>query len=283
VNSQVYIEKREAILETLIEKLPAQEQFIAAWLTGSYASQQQDRLSDIDLTVVVADEYCSELCTRPWMKGAQTTPERAAVFSLFGKLAFLHENHHNAPTSGTFTFVAYAKSGILVDWILRPLSGASRPADSRLLFDRAGIPVHAPVEPESQQQRASQASEMVAFFWMMVAVTVKYVHRGDGVFVNTWLKELTGLVHAVERLLAGQVWAYQHGSTTALKITPAEQLEALRQLCAHMQRLMPAVAESGGYVAEAPMTVIEMLMDLAQENSASDEGDIVLTPDSEEI
>jgi hypothetical protein len=267
---EAYTQQRDTFLQSLVERLSVDDRFVAAWLTGSFAKGQQDALSDIDLTLVVADKHCQALCERPWMVSAQTTQERLALFSLFGQPSFLHENNHNAPQGGTFTFVAYAESAILVDWVLRPQKDALRPESSRLLFDKAGLPIQPPTQPETYEQRAEKASEIVAFFWMMAAVTVKYIRRGDMVFVTTWLEELTKLVYEVERRINGQGWEYKRGSSSELKVTPQEQLEAIQQLCTRMEKLMPEVARLGGYVAESPLSTIEILIGLLDPPMSAD-------------
>jgi hypothetical protein len=262
---QTYSDHRELFLRAIVEKLSTDERFVAAWLTGSFASEEQDAMSDIDITLVVTDEHCQALCARPKMVSAQTTKERSELFCLFGKPAILHENNHNAPQGGTFTFVAYDPNGIMVDWILRPLMGAQRPEDARLLFDKVSIPIEPASEDVSQEQRAEEASEIMAFFWMMTAVTVKYIYRGDSVFVNTGLEELAKLVSEVERRIRGQAWQYKRGSYTELKVTPEEQITVIRQLCEQMENLKQEVKRQGGYVPESPMNTIETLVKIVQE------------------
>jgi hypothetical protein len=263
-------QQRKAFLQNLIERLSPDDRFAAAWLTGSYARQEVDALSDIDLTLVVSDEHCQTLCARPWWVSAQTTQEREALFRLFGQPAILHENNHNAPEGGTFTHVTYAPSGLMVDWILRPLSLARRPANAILLWDKAGIPIQPSPEPESQEQRAREASERVAFFWMMAAVTVKYIRRGDGVFANTWLEELAKMVRETERLVKGQAPQHKRGSFTVLKAAPEDQIKAVRRACEQIEKWMPEVKAMGGFVRDSPMPVIERLIGTAQEKLAGE-------------
>lgn len=262
---QTYINQRELFLQMLVEVLSVDDRFIAAWLTGSFAKGEQDALSDIDITLVVDDQHCETLCARPKMVSAQTTNERHRLFSLFGQPALLHENHYNAPAGGTFTFVAYDQNAVMVDWVLRPLTGTQRPDGVRLLFDKVNIPVQPPPEPESQQQRADEASETMAFFWMMAAVTVKYIARRDGVFVNTWLEALSKMVSDVERHIKGQGWHYKRGSQTELSITPDDQIAAIRQLCGQMEGLAQEVEKLGGYAPQSSMTTIEILISIVEE------------------
>jgi hypothetical protein len=204
---------------------------------------------------------------RPKMRSAQTSKERYELFSQFGQPAFIHENNHNVPEGGTFTFVAYKQSAIMVDWVLRPLSGAQRPEKVLVLFDRVKILVQSPAKPESQEQRAQEASEIMAFFWMMAAITVKHIYREDDVFVNSQLEELAKLVTEVERRTKGLAWQYKRGSKTKSRITTAEQISAIRQLCKKMENLNTKVAGLGGYVAESPMTTIEALIRVVQEKA----------------
>jgi hypothetical protein len=266
-SNEIYVKQRESFLQTIIEKLSSDKRFVAAWLTGSFAKGEQDALSDIDITLVVTDEHCQSLCTRPKMVSSQTSKERHQLFSMFGNPALLHENNNNAPDGGTFTFITYDQNAIMVDWILRPLTGAQRPEGARLLFDKVNIPVQSPPQIESQKQRVDEASEIMAFFWMMAAVTVKYIYRGDDVFVNTWLEELAKLVSEVERRIKGRAWQYQRGSHTELRSTPGEQIAAIRQLCEQMENLKQEVAGLGGYVSESPLTTVEVLIRIAQEKA----------------
>ena len=265
LNSETYIKNREMFLQNLTDRLSSDERFIAAWFTGSFAREEQDTLSDVDITLVVADEYCQILCAQPEMVSAQTTKERNDLFGLFGRPAFVHENNHNAPKGGTFTFVAYDQNAVMVDWILRPLTDAQRPQGAKLLFEKAAIPIQPPSEPESQESSASEAAERMAFFWMMTAITVKYISRRDDIFVNSWLEILAELVSEVERMINGRAWQYQRGSRTKLTITPDEQITAIRHLCKQMDDLKEGVVRLGGYASEAPMSTIETLISVAQE------------------
>jgi len=210
----------------------------------------------------VAEPYAAMLCAHAQPVSAQTTPERLALFSQFGTPVMLHENHYNAPEGGSFTFVMYAESNVMVDWILMPQANAERPASSVLLFDKVGIPLAPTPQPETLAQRAESASERVAFFWMMMAITTKYILRDDSVFAAQWLEQLHEIVAEVERLLAGHVFEYHRGSLSALAPTHAEQIQAIRHLARQMEALMTKVAEMGGYVGPSPLSAIEQLIQL---------------------
>ena len=112
---EAYRDRREHLLAEITTKLTADEHFIAGWLTGSYSRSENDKVSDLDLTLVVSDNFSKSLCTRQEQVSHKTTEERLVLFSQFGTPALIHENNNNAPEDGTFTFVLYADSAIMVD------------------------------------------------------------------------------------------------------------------------------------------------------------------------
>jgi hypothetical protein len=133
-----------------------------------------------------------------------------------------------------------------------------------LLWDKGGIPVGLPAKPDPIEKRIDDASEMIAFFWMMMAITVKYIIRGDGVFVNTWLEELNKLVYEVERRITEEAWRYRRGSFSVLESAPAGQVRAIRRFGERMVELMPEVSRLGDYVPAMPMATIDLLINMAK-------------------
>jgi predicted nucleotidyltransferase len=264
-----YGEKRDALLIKIAETLSKDERFVAGWLTGSLSRNDADSFSDIDLRLVVSDEHSRRLCTRLEQVSAQTSPDRYTFFSQFGTPALIHENNNNAPEGGTFTFVLYADSAIMVDWVLMPRARATRPLDSRLLFDKVGIPPAAPPEPEDVEQSKKSVAEMWAFFWMMTAITIKYAVRDDGVFVTQWTEHLHTLVYEIERRLNREPWKYQRGSRSQFQPTRKKQLESIRGLCDRMLELKSKVSSFTGSEPLTPISEIHYLLLLAH-NGASD-------------
>ncbi len=258
-----YALSRENLQAEITQKLSADPRFVAAWLTGSVGRGEADEVSDLDVTVVVGDAYCEVMCARPWEVSSRTTPERLALFSWFGQPVVIHENNHNAPQDGSFTFVLYDKSALMVDWIVRPQVTAQRSAQSRVLFDHVGISLLLSNSSPTLAQRQEMISERIAFFWMMVAVTCKYAIRRDGVFVQCWLENLAGVLREVEQLLVGQVAAYQRGSLTWADATSKGQLQAIRFLSERMLVLMREAEMLGAQVSVSPMVAIERLLGMA--------------------
>lgn len=269
-NLEAYRQSREVLLTSIITELSSDERCTAAWLTGSYARNDADGLSDLDIAVVIAEPYSEILCNRQEQVSPETTPERLALFSKFGMPALIHENNNNAPEGGTFTFVLYSASALMVDWTLLPQKNAERPLQSLLLFEKANIPVARPPEPDPLEASQKFVAEHWAFFWMMAAVTAKYIARGDGVFVTRWLENLHGLVEEIERHLIGKPSEHIRGSLSHLQPTREMQTEALRSLCLTMQALAPQIERFSGTMLAPPSAEVETLLALVDDDNARD-------------
>jgi len=252
---------RQRFIDSLVETLSADECYVAAWLDGSIARGDDDALSDVDLRIVVSDAAAVTLCARPWDIAGYTTPERLALFGRFGQPALIHENQHNASPGESFTCVIYA-SLLTVDWVLIPQAVAARQPDTRLLFDKVGIPLQPPAPPLSETQRAERSSERVAFFWMMVSIVVKYLLRDDAVRVHHLLAGLEPLVREVRTLATGAPVPYTTKSSFRLAATVEEQVAVVHNMCATVLALSPAIVALGGYVPDDPMAMIDGLLSL---------------------
>ena len=267
-NLEAYSQSREVLLTSIITELPGDERCVAAWLTGSYARNDADEVSDLDITVVIGEPHSKVLCARQEQVSNKTTPERLTLFSKFGQPAAIHENNNNAPEGGTFTFVLYSASALMVDWTLLPQKHAKRPFLSLLLLDKANVPVSPPPEPEELEQRKKAVAEKWAFFWMMTAVTAKYIIRQDGVFVTRWLEILGRIVEEIERQLQGEPSEYIRGSLSQLQPTHEKQIESIRSLCRTMQALASRIEQFSGTTLSPPLEEIETLLTLAGEENA---------------
>lgn len=258
-----YRQQRDLLITRIAETLSKDDRFSAAWLTGSYGKSKEDDFSDIDLNLVITDLHSETLCQRIEQVSANTSPERYALFSLFGTPALIHENNNNAPAGGTFTFVMYAASALMVDWVLTPQSNAIRPFQSRLLFEKIVIPVSDPPEFDDPERSKQSVAENWAFFWMMTAVTIKYIHRDDSVFVTEWIEHLHNLVYEIDRRLNREPWQYQLGSRSRLQPTREKQIESIRELCNRVLELKPKVTEFIGTEPVTPQAEIETLLSFA--------------------
>jgi hypothetical protein len=158
----------------------------------------------------------------------------------------------------------------MVDWTLRPHTNVERPFQSLILFDKANIPVSRAPEPDELEQSKKSVTEIWAFFWMMTAITIKYVIRHDDVFVTRWLEVLHGLIEEVERQLHREPQQYKRGSLSTLQPTRNAQIESLRALYGKMESLAPQIEHFSGAVLARPAQEIETLLSLAEEDHARD-------------
>jgi hypothetical protein len=252
-----YVQAREALLAHIATTLQQDRRFIAAWLAGSHARGQQQWFSDLDLHVVVAEEYSETLCAQPWPVGAKTTPERLALFTQFGKPAVIYEVHANNLVGGTFTYVLYQESAINVDWMLIPKSRAHLEHPALLLFSRAELPQSPTEEPPSREECAERASLQVGFFWMIAATNAQNLLHGDLVQYHTLLRWLEESIRETRAALRGEHTSFTKAARIKLNCTREEQVATLRSLCDEMQSLMPQVIALGGYAPAAPRSVIE--------------------------
>lgn len=257
-----YQQARQWLLDRIVAATRADDRFLAGWLTGSFARGQADSVSDLDLTLVVVDGQRDALCARPWMVGAGTNTRRLTFFQQFGQPAVIHENQHNAPDGGSFTFVLYAGSALMVDFVFVPLSNAKRPHHAQLLFAKAEIPEEPVPARPTVPSRSAAASERVSFFWMMAAITAKYRARGDAVYFHQLLDTIYKVADEIEQLVSGELAGFQRGSRAPLTASPEAQAQALRQVCQRVLALMPVVERLGGHVPPAPMEAVEVLLAL---------------------
>lgn len=253
---------RESLLTKIIETFSNDDRFVAGWLTGSLSRNLADEFSDIDINLVVATENSAVLCNRLEQVSGQTSSERLSLFSQFGKIVLIHENNYNAPEGGSFTFTLYAESAISVDWVLISQDKAKRPAGSKLLFDKVGISVLPSPEPESIEENKKAVAERWAFFWMMTSITVKYLKREDGVFVNYWLENLHSILQDIERRVDGKPWEYTRDSLSKLQPTQEKQVESIKELTEQALRLNPKVATFIGFEPATPIQEIERILSL---------------------
>lgn len=263
MNLTAFQKGREMLLATITKGLLQDERVVAAWLLGSHARDESDAVSDIDLSVAIADAHSQTLCRREEIVTARPAAERLALFSQFGEPVNVHENNHNAPPGGTFTSILYWPA-YMIDWMLVPCSQAQRPDTSLLLFERVPIPLRQPPAPPEPGRFAIQVAEQVAFFWMMSAVVAKYLVRGELGFARCRLDELWALVRYVECSLNGREYVHHRGLNLSWSVFPTweEVRDVLVSLGDKMEGHMATAATMGIALQPAPKGAIEALLEL---------------------
>ena len=263
-----YAHNRDALFSTILTFLQADERFVAAWLTGSFGRGTEDNLSDFDLRVVVADAYSSTLCScGPNATTAISSKERLALYRQFGEPLVLREDASfpSDGEGGCFNHVIYRGTATTVDWVLIPQATAKIPSeDCRLLFDKVGLPMRPPLTAESLEDRITQVARDIGFFWLMTAIGIKYMLRGDTVALYGFLGATHYTLQEVKRLVAGEPQRFNHGSIKTLATTPHTQVALIRQMCNEMLEIMPLAATLGAYIPDDPMSVIEVWLSMVQ-------------------
>ena len=258
--AQTHAALRTDLLERVAAVLREDRRFVAAWLIGSFGRGEEDAFSDLDLVAVVTAPFAGVLCARPWSNAGRTTPERLALICRFGAPVVIHEHHQNAVSlgmpEGTLTLVVF-DSGVELDLFLTPPTGIERPADSRLLFDRAGIPQAPPPMAETADERREALTTSVAFFWAMAVIAAKFWRRGWDWHVHAMLERLHATLANVRRLIAGDAHRYARTSPIRLEPSSAAQAAALRALCDEMEALMPAAAHLGADVPAGARALVD--------------------------
>lgn len=116
--SVMYRASRDALLQHILAVLSADERFVAAWLTGSLARGEEDDLSDLDLSVVVADPFSEQFCScSPVAVTCNTSSERQALYERFGPPLVLREDRSWLGEGSCFNHVSYRETALVVDWV----------------------------------------------------------------------------------------------------------------------------------------------------------------------
>ncbi len=245
------IKERSELLERTRAILESDSRVRAAWLTGSLARDDHDALSDVDLWIVVSDEFISSVVAQRRQYVAQV---ESPVLVL--------ENLTNAPPSGAYLLVHYpgAVGPQHFDWFWQPESLAQYPSNGKLLFDRANLAVVDGNEWQDQMHQEgdrppideTDISSILAhkntFFWAMSLIVAKYIARRNAETVDRMMRVVARTLDETSRLLdVPAVEIDRILSTEMGSLTPTEQLERLQRLTrisVDMQREIASHAQS---------------------------------------
>lgn len=261
--------ERGALLARIGAALRGDGRVVAAWLGGSLGRGTADAWSDLDLWVTVDDAHLEAV-----------TAERTAAVAAVGEPILALEAPHNAPAGGAYLLVLYAGDGgpQQVDWYWQPRSSAERPAGTRVLFDRAGVPVGPEPAPLAAEERGRLLGEKVAGFWVAVSLAGKAVARGQGSaaigltgWAATGLAEVRWLVERGTPPEHDEVKGERRGEAWSVPGDAAGSLAVLRRLCRAMEGLGPAVVALGGHVpTDAAAQTRRFIEIVAEEGEGAD-------------
>ncbi len=237
---------RQALLERAASVLEADRRVAAAWMFGSLGRGTDDVLSDLDLFVVVADAQIEDVLAT-----------RREMIAAIGEPTLILDAPQNRPPQGAYHMALYpGETGpYQIDWYWQPQRLAQVPQETRLLFDRVGLPhLKTPTqftEYQSTPERTplEAAVQSVNFFWCMLLIAAKYAARNPH-------EERMGLIGYVQGPLreVGAFVGENPGSFArddAPHPKPDDKLRLLRGLADEMTMRMPQVAALGGAVPRA--------------------------------
>lgn len=266
-----YAADRDELLARIHQQLLADERIVATWLTGSLGRGGADEVSDIDLTAVISNGVADVLCERTGMVRAGAPPERLALFSMSAQPSIVHENHHNAPNSGTLSAVVYEESAVTVDWTLVPEDGACRPLDTVLLFERRPIPICRELPLPDQTERDGRIAERAAFFWMMIPQTIKSLYRNDLIYFHVLAHMLEQTRDELAALIREQPVRYRKGSKLQLSQTRLQGSSTILTLCREVMTVLDEYdgdSEIDG-ISGDPMSTASRLLQMLDESAGS--------------
>ena len=233
-----FAKERQLLLDRIVSCLENDSRVVATWLLGSLGRAESDELSDIDIWVVVSDEFIQKV-----------SQQRRQFVSQLGIPLLVVEAPNNAPRTGAYLMVYYQSdiAPLQVDWYWQPQSAAFIPPDTKLLFDRAGLKAAAkPIEftdSDPDPNLTESPIHMVSYFWAMLLITTKYAMR------SPWSEEMELLPYVMAPFHQARQYLNQEISpdhpTTMDQQHPKDKLRILRELATEMRIMMEALASQG--------------------------------------
>ena len=230
-----YQAESEHFLKSAVTALKQDERVHAAWVFGSLGRGDADALSDIDLIVVVRDDFLREVIA-----------ERYDFAGKVGKPLFSMESPRNAPPGGAYMMVCYdapvAPHILDVYWQgSQPMTGDK--SQLRLLFERGGdgrwLPERKQVEEPDAEERLQHE---IHYFWMMLLIVAKYVCR-DPHAAEMHLFQYLPPTYESARAIVGHGEALDADILSAAVHEPEQKLRMLRYVAESMNTLVGQVHE----------------------------------------
>ena len=231
--------ERDELLNRARQATEADERFAAAWLFGSLGRRDSDALSNLDLFTVARNEHLGVLAA-----------SRRSFARRVGTPLLTFENPVNAPPGGAYLMAWYdsADGPHGMDWYVQAQSRAVIPAQTQLLFDRAGLP-HSPdpphfdYQPHPERSAVEGATADLGSTWAMLLITAKYAARNPAESRMGLLQWTIPTLHGLESFLGASV-SPAYGALPDHP-EPAEKLVLLRALAERIESLQPLAAAKG--------------------------------------
>jgi predicted nucleotidyltransferase len=268
---KAYSLKREETFARVVDKLLADERIRAAWLSGAHGRGEDDEWSDFDLCLAIRDDYFEPIRADP-------TP----LISLAGEVLLVQANFASDSIPGGHFWLVMYPGPMHIDWNVGPISLATRPRASKLLFEKEPVPVAADPSPMRGDEARDLAQKALELFWAMAPIAVKYAGRG---WTRRAIHQEALLSSAFERL-----WRLAHGLVLRTQdeysqnrppdaamraaapafgpqIDPAAALDAILGYCAAVEALHPRLAALGVIAPDRMHAEVRRLAEIARSES----------------
>ena len=156
---------RDTTLARIVGRLQRDDRVVAVWLTGSFGRDEADAWSDYDLHVAIEDDEFEI-----WWA------ERKELFDSIAPVVFVQADKPSNAQAGANFQLVYFSGPVEVDWNVGPVSQATMPITSKVLFARRDIPL-TPTPKLDDVERRQELQRAVDFFWTMTPIAVKYCGR----------------------------------------------------------------------------------------------------------
>lgn len=192
--------KRNDILSRIVACLEQDDRVVATWLTGSFGRGEDDAWSDLDLHLAIEDAHLDA-----WWQA------RESLYRLIAPPVFIQrEMPSNAQEGGHFQLV-YFPGPVEVDWNVGPVSLATMPTTSQVVFARREVPL-SQVQSIVADERRDRLQHATDFFWAMTPIAVKYCGRGATTEAADQIDLLIGAFT--------EAWRALHGSPNLFSKNP---------------------------------------------------------------
>ncbi len=239
------------LLRNITELLKNDARVVAAYLAHFGNDEgfggEDDAYSSLNIHVVVRDEHLDDFAAA----------RRDYASAIAAPLLFV-EGPQNAPAEGGYYLMAVydGEAGPYeTDWYWHGASGATLPADTRVLFDHANLPRQSvPTEwgytdavpaalqalldaRTDREKHADELRNVLSLFWAMWLISAKYIARDPEQEQVPFLPMLRDLLRSAQRQ-TGAAPRDKDGEEPARK-RPLDKLARLRALGAEAEKVMP--------------------------------------------
>jgi len=249
-------QERDVLLASIIDVLKTDLRVVGAWLGGSLGRGTADRLSDIDIYVVVSEQYARFVYSST----------REFVARVPG-LILTESAPRNAPPNGAYLLsLFHGDTGPhQVDWYWVTDRVGEIPHNTRVLFNSADIPVASKKSPKITDDSYDLENE-IARFWALAAISAKKIARGHSWSAIAILGYMRAAVDQISWHLEVSGSSPGHPDTRSDRppVDSQGQLAALEEFIGEVQALSPAIVAAGLPAPGSLAAEMAPLIDLAR-------------------